>query len=111
MAVTSPCMRSTSIRIGRPSGTPRDGAVRMRRHEIAKAEVPSADQRWAMIESEPLPKNMAEFVRAAARAGGDKLLWKFFESGETITYKELGRRVRSLAAGLEGLGVAKGTHV
>src|SRR5262245_1778431 len=83
----------------------------MKRHEIATAEVPDAERRRAAIESEPLPVNMAEFVQAAAQAGGDKPLWNFFESGETITYAELGLQVRRLAAGLQAAGVAKGTHV
>jgi crotonobetaine/carnitine-CoA ligase len=64
-----------------------------------------------MIEREPLPANMGAFVQASAEAGGDALLWNFFESGETITYAELGRKVRSLAAGLQRIGVGKETHV
>jgi crotonobetaine/carnitine-CoA ligase len=83
----------------------------VKRHQIATMEVPDVRQRRAAIEGEPLPSNLGAFVQASAQAGGDALLWNFFESGETITYAELGRKVRALAAGLRQIGVGKGTHI
>ena len=83
----------------------------MKRQQIATAHVPTPAQRRIAIESEPLPKNIAELVDVAARAGGDKVLWNFFESAETLTYAQLRERVFGLAAGLQSIGVKKGTHV
>ena len=82
-----------------------------RRQRIATAPVPSAQERRRQIESEPLPPNILALIESAATAGGDNLLWNFFESGETLTYAELRPRVFGLAAGLMSLGVRKGTHV
>lgn len=83
----------------------------MKRHEVATAKVDSAEQRRASIEAEPLPENIGALLTAAAKACGDKLLWNFFESNEQITYSELATKVARLAAGLNGIGIGKGTHV
>jgi acyl-coenzyme A synthetase/AMP-(fatty) acid ligase len=83
----------------------------MKRHGIATADVPSATRRRAAIESELLPRNIAELVETVSRDGGEHLLWNFFESGETVRYGELRDKVFGLAAGLQSLGVKKGTHV
>ncbi len=83
----------------------------MKRQQIATAHVPIPAQRRIAIESEPLPRNIAELVDVAARAGGDKVLWNFFESAEILTYAQLRERVFGLAAGLQSIGVKKGTHV
>ena len=83
----------------------------MKRHQVALAKVPDAAERRRVIESEPLPKNIADLVSAAARVGGDKVLWNFFESDETLSYAELREKVFGLAAGLQSIGIKKGTHV
>ncbi len=83
----------------------------MKREQIAAAKVMPAARRRETIEAEPLPRNIAELVRHASKAGGEQLLWHFFESGETLTYAELEPRVTSLAAGLASVGVRKGSHV
>jgi len=72
---------------------------------------PSLEERRRRIESEPLPANIAALIDEAAAAAGDRLAWNFFESGETITYAELRRRVHGLARSLAAIGVKKGTHV
>lgn len=69
------------------------------------------DERRRLIESEPLPDNMGALIDAAADEAGDRLLWNFFESGETITYADMRRTVNGLAAGLLAIGIRKGTHV
>jgi crotonobetaine/carnitine-CoA ligase len=72
---------------------------------------PSLEERRRRIESEPLPSNIAALIDEAADAAGDRMAWNFFESGETITYADLRRRVHGLARGLAAIGVKKGTHV
>lgn len=69
------------------------------------------DERRRLIESEPLPDNIGALIDAAADEAGDRLLWNFFESGETITYADMRRTVNGLAAGLLAIGIRKGTHV
>jgi acyl-coenzyme A synthetase/AMP-(fatty) acid ligase len=83
----------------------------MKREQIAAAKVMPAARRRETIEAEPLPRNIADLVRQASKAGGEQLLWHFFESGETLTYGELEPRVTALAAGLQSIGVGKGSHV
>lgn len=83
----------------------------MKRHDVATAKIDSAEKRRASIEAEPLPENIGALLAAAAKAGGDRLLWNFFESDERITYAELGVKVARLAAGFSGIGIGKGTHV
>jgi acyl-CoA synthetase (AMP-forming)/AMP-acid ligase II len=83
----------------------------MRRQKVAREAVPSAAERRRLIESETLPRNIAELVVTASADGGDRLLWDFFESDEKLTYAELKPRVFALAAGLMSIGVRKGTHV
>jgi acyl-coenzyme A synthetase/AMP-(fatty) acid ligase len=83
----------------------------MRRQQVARAPVPSAAERRRRIERETLPRNIAELVITASAEGGDRLVWNFFESQETLTYAQLAPRVFALAAGLMSVGVRKGTHV
>jgi len=83
----------------------------MRRQQVARAPVPSAAERRRRIEGETLPRNIAELVITASAEGGDRLVWNFFESQETLTYAQLAPRVLALAAGLMSVGVRKGTHV
>src|SRR6185369_11148456 len=77
---------------------------------LAQTVMPVAERR-AWIESQPLPRNIADLIGQAADAAGDRLAWNFFESGEQITYRELRRAVNGLAQGLNHIGVRKGTHV
>ena len=83
----------------------------MSRSKTLAQPVPSLEQRRRRIESEPLPPNIAALIDEAANAAGDRMAWNFFESGETITYADLRRRVQGLARGLAAIGVRKGTHV
>ena len=83
----------------------------MSRSKTLAQPVPSLEERRRRIESEPLPPNIAALIDEAANAAGDRTAWNFFESGETITYADLRRRVQGLARGLAAIGVRKGTHV
>lgn len=82
-----------------------------RRARVAAEPVPSVAERRTAIEAEPLPVNIAALVAEASRAGGDRLVWNFFESGETLSYRDLEPRVHALADGLRSIGVGKGSHV
>jgi crotonobetaine/carnitine-CoA ligase len=73
--------------------------------------VPEYSVRRQRIEADPLPENIGALLDQAAAEAGDKMLWNFFESGETITYEEMRQRVNGLAARLVALGIGKGTHV
>ncbi|MGP3725809.1 AMP-binding protein [Cereibacter sphaeroides] len=77
---------------------------------LAQAVVPYEDRR-RRIEAEPLPENIGALIDAAAAEAGDRVVWNFFESGETLTYGEMRRKVNGLAARLVALGIGKGTHV
>jgi long-chain acyl-CoA synthetase len=67
--------------------------------------------RLADIEARPLPSNLGELIDAAAAEGGDRIVWNFFEAGETETYEGMRQRVNHLAQRLEGIGIGKGSHV
>ncbi len=77
---------------------------------LSQPVVPYAERR-RRIEAEPLPENIGALIDAAAAEAGDRLLWNFFDSGETITYAGMRRAVNGLAARLVALGIGKGTHV
>lgn len=83
----------------------------MWKDEVLARPVVDYDERRRRIEAEPLPDNIGALIDAAADEAGDRLLWNFFESGETITYADMRRRVNGLAAGLMSVGIRKGTHV
>ncbi|MHB2263622.1 class I adenylate-forming enzyme family protein [Aliihoeflea sp. PC F10.4] len=78
---------------------------------MALAQVPSHDERRATIEAASLPRNIADLVRQASADGGDRLAWHFAASAERMSYKDLQPAVWSLAAGLQSIGIGKGTHV
>jgi acyl-CoA synthetase (AMP-forming)/AMP-acid ligase II len=69
------------------------------------------EERRRLIEAEPLPRNIHDLISRAASESGDKVLWHFFENGTRITYAEMYARVIGLAAGLQSIGIRKGTHV
>ena len=45
--------------------------------------VPEYSVRRQRIEADPLPENIGALLDQAAAEAGDKMLWNFFESGET----------------------------
>ncbi len=83
----------------------------MLKDEVLARPVVDYDERRRRIEAEPLPDNIGALIDAAADEAGDRLLWNFFDSGETITYADMRRGVNGLAAGLMSVGIRKGTHV
>jgi len=83
----------------------------MSRRFTLAVPTPSPDERRRRIESEPLPHNIHALIAAAAAQAGDRLAWDFFENGERATYREMYDRVMRLAAGLQSIGIRKGTHV
>ncbi|MAC80246.1 MAG: AMP-binding protein [Rhodobacteraceae bacterium] len=83
----------------------------MGRQEVLAEPVLDYAERKVRIEADPLPKNIGDLIDQAAAEAGDKLLWNFFEAGETITYDQMRRKGNGLAAKLLDLGITKGTHV
>lgn len=83
----------------------------MRREQLLQVPVPGLEDRIAKIEAEALPANIGALLESAAADVPDRTAWNFFEAGEQITYGELNREVRSLAAGFANAGVRKGAHV
>lgn len=79
--------------------------------ETLSHTVPAVAQRRREIESEPLPANLHALLADAAAHVPDAMLWNFFEQGKTITYAGCLEAVERLAAGLQDIGVEKGTHV
>jgi len=83
----------------------------MGRLKVLSDQVPDAAERRRRIEVEPLPANIGALIDEAAAAAGDRLLWNFFETGQSITYAQMRRVVNGLASRFVGLGIVKGTHV
>lgn len=83
----------------------------MWKDDILAQPVVPYEERRRRIESEPLPANIGALIDAAADEAGGRILWNFFESGETITYSRMRQVVTGLAARLVALGITKGTHV
>ncbi len=73
----------------------------------------SADpaERRSQLEAEALPASNAALLDEAASDVPERLAWRFIDSGEAATYREVQAMVNRIAAGLHGLGVRKGTHV
>ena len=77
---------------------------------IARYSADPAERR-RQLEAEPLPVSNAALLDEAAAEVPERLAWRFIDSGETATYREVRAMVNRFAAGLHGLGVRKGTHV
>ena len=77
----------------------------MPRGDVLSLQVPPLDARRRRIEAEPLPANIAAILDQAAAEAPERVAWNFFESGETITYSALGRRVNRLANGMARAGI------
>ena len=60
---------------------------------------------------ERLPASNAALLDEAAAEVPDQLAWRFIDSGETATYREVQAMVNRVASALHRLGVRKGTHV
>jgi len=67
--------------------------------------------RRAQLEAEPLPASTATLLDEAAAEVPDRLAWRFIDSGQTATYREVRASVNRMASSLYRLGVRKGTHV
>ena len=83
----------------------------MPRGDVLSLQVPPLDARRRRIEAEPLPANIAAILDEAAAEAPERVAWNFFESGETVTYSALDRRVNRLANGMARAGIGKSTHV
>jgi long-chain acyl-CoA synthetase len=68
-------------------------------------------ERCRQLEAEPLPSSTAALLDEATAEVPDQLAWRFIDSGETATYREVQAMVNRIASGLHRIGVRKGTHV
>ena len=77
----------------------------------------AADPRWPSerlmrsVERTPMPANVAALLDTRAMLHPERPYLEFFEDGETLSYAEVSRRVRRVAAMLHALGVRRGTPV
>ncbi len=83
----------------------------MTRQRTLSQTTRTPEARRGHIEAMPLPANIRALIDAACAEVGEAMLWNFFESGETITYREMRTRVHRLAAGFQSIGIRHGTHV
>lgn len=83
----------------------------MSRQKTLAEQVPDYAERRRRIEAEALPRNIHALIAEAAREAGDTIAWDFFESAERATYREMYAKVIRLAAGLQSIGVDRGSHV
>lgn len=67
--------------------------------------------RRAQLEAEPLPASTATLLDEAAAEAPNRLAWRFIDSGQAATYREVQASVNRMASSLYRLGVRKGTHV
>ena len=81
------------------------------RGELIDAHFRTPDERQRQIEVEPLPPTIYDVVAEAASEVPDQLAWNFFETEETLTYREVVDGVNRLASSFNRLGITKGTHV
>jgi acyl-CoA synthetase (AMP-forming)/AMP-acid ligase II len=72
-------------------------------------DVPAYD--WREIEASVRPENIGQLLRESAERNGDRVLFNFFETGRTLTYRELDEAADKVATALRGLGVGPGEHV
>jgi long-chain acyl-CoA synthetase/crotonobetaine/carnitine-CoA ligase len=63
------------------------------------------------VEALDLPESLGAFAAERARVMGEAIVATWFEDDVSLSYRELDRQARALAAGLVRLGVRKGTHV
>lgn len=74
-------------------------------------DLPPVAERFRRIEAEPLPRNLGALLDQIADDVPEREAWRFFETGQTITYGALRGRVNRLAHGLAAIGIGHGTHV
>lgn len=65
----------------------------------------------AEVEAEPFPRNIAAFIDAAAAEMGDAPAADFFEAGVVLSYRDIARTTRALAAALAARGIGFGDRV
>ncbi|BBK44355.1 AMP-binding protein [Allostella vacuolata] len=74
-------------------------------------DLPPVAERFRRIEAEPLPRNLGALLDQIADDVPEREAWRFFETGQTITYGALRGQVNRLAHGLAAIGIGHGTHV
>lgn len=83
----------------------------MSRETTLAQHAPDLGVRRSSLEKTVLPVNLGALLDMAAIECGDQLLWNFFESGETHSYRRCAEESRALASSFARLGIVHGTHV
>jgi acyl-CoA synthetase (AMP-forming)/AMP-acid ligase II len=73
--------------------------------------IAAAKERYRRIEAAPLPGNIMDLVRTAARAVPDNAAMHFIETESTVSYAQLHTDIQRLANGLVSIGVVRGSRV
>jgi crotonobetaine/carnitine-CoA ligase len=80
--------------------------------EASEAAARAAHQaRRAAMEAKPFDANLGDLVERFCKADPAAVAWVFFDSGETLTRRDIFDRVTRLASSLSRIGISKGTHV
>src|SRR5690606_20557816 len=83
----------------------------MKNREALPGPTEPVAERIAKIEHSALAPNLCQLLDEAAEEAPDTLAWFFFDSDESITYRDLRKQVDQLARGFSSLGFGPGTHV
>ena len=83
----------------------------MPKNQVLSEQVPNYAERKSRIEAEPLPESVGALLDDATAEVSEQLAVDCFESGHSLTYRELREEVNRLANGMRVLGIRKGTHV
>lgn len=83
----------------------------MKNREALRGPTEPVAERIAKIEQSTLAANLCQLLDEAAEEAPDTPAWFFFDSGESITYRDLRKQVDQLARGFSSLGIGPGTHV
>jgi len=67
---------------------------------------------WTLVESQPLPANIAALLDGAVASHPERVFWNAVEEdGRSLSYAEFARLTRVCAGRLHAAGVRKGAHV
>src|SRR4051812_19322967 len=75
----------------------------MAKQDILNERVPPYEERRRQLESEKFPDNIGALLDEATAAVPDREACVFFESDETLSYRELRHKVNRLAHGLASI--------
>jgi crotonobetaine/carnitine-CoA ligase len=72
---------------------------------------PTEANLWRDVETAHRPETIGRLIVEAADRFGDKLMFEFFDTARTLSFRELADRSERVAAALERRGIRRGDHV